>query len=434
MADKRAAQDGDKKPFILLRPFLFIKSHKKQAVKALLIALVLVACWLPAIVINNVMGYAPGIFATLGVAFSALYLRLLKKGLTWAEATRVSECIRGEEVDFVVRLVNKSILLYPRIEVVFHQSDLFDGEGRTSSSDIILTPRSKRDFTFQMRFDHIGTYEAGLKRVVVHDLLGLFSTTFENEHSQKIEVLPRLQQMGDVVFDSEAPTQSTKALRTVLNEGMDYAYVRDYVWGDPIKSIHWKLSARTMDNYLTRIYESNANPGLVTVVDLHAPAASADVLMQLYDGVVESALSLNEYARRKGLESSLVYMDDCGDAQRFEGRVEHDGMRKLMRLLKKDSSCYVGNANSLLMDELNSPYAQSNIALCTCALDEALIEAMLAIKARRKNPILFYVIPQHMEKDQRRDYIAPLRRLDEAGISYCAFSMMEELTGPEVKL
>ena len=411
----------------LLAPFRFIARHKKVFGKGIAIVAFLALCWVPAIVINNVMGYAPGIFATLAIVFSGVYLLLLRNGLEWAEATRVSECIRGEQVDFVVRLVNRSILLYPRIEVVFYQSDLFENDGRMSSSDIILTPRAKRDFTFQMTFDHIGTYNAGLRRVVIHDLLGLFHITYENSTAQKVEVLPRTYEMTDVVFDSEAPTQSTKAIRTVLNEGMDYAFVRDYVWGDPIKSIHWKLSARS-ENYLTRIYESNANPGLVTVIDIHAPQAQPATLMQLYDGVVESALSLNEYARRTGLESSLVYMDDCGDERRYEGRVEHEGLRVLMGLLKEDSSCYEGTAVTMLQDELNSPYAQSNIALCTSCLDEALVETLLAIKARHKNPLLFYVLPQHLEVDERRELMAPLRRLDEANISFCVFSSVQELT------
>ncbi len=411
----------------LLAPFKFLARHKGSIGKAMAIIVFLALCWLPAVVINNVMGYAPGIFATFAIVFSGVYLLLLRNGLDWAEATRVSECIRGEQVDFVVRLVNKSILLYPRIQVVFYQSDLFENDGRVTSSDIILTPRAKRDFTFQMCFDHIGTYSAGLKRVVIHDLLGLFHITYENPTTQEIEVLPRTHEMGDVVFDSEAPTQSTKAIRTVLNEGMDYAFVRDYVWGDPIKSIHWKLSARS-ENYLTRIYESNANPGLTTVIDIHAPKANAATLMQLYDGVVESALSLNEYARHSGLESTMVYMDDCGSAKRYEGRVEHDGLRQLMGLLKEDSSCYEGNAASLLRDELNSPYAQSNIALCTSALDESLVETLLAIKARRKNPLLFYAIPQGLEPGEHRALLAPLRRLDEAHISFCVFSDVQELT------
>lgn len=416
----------------LLAPLRFLARHRRSVGKGVLIVLFLAVCWLPAIVINNVMGYAPGIFATLAIVFSGLYLLLLRRGLEWAEATRVSECIRGEQVDFVVRLQNKSILLYPRVQVVFYQSDLFNDVGRTSSSDIILTPRAQRDFTFQMSFEHIGTYQAGLKRVVVHDLLGLFHVTFENPTAQNVEVLPRMHELTDVVFDSEAPTQSTKAIRTVLNEGMDYAFVRDYVWGDPIKSIHWKLSARS-ENYLTRIYESNANPGLTTVIDINAPKAQANVLMQLYDAVVESALSLNEYARRSGLESSLTYMDDCGDERRFEGRVEHDGLRQLMGLLKEDASCYAGNANTLLQDELNSPYAQSNIALCTCSLDQSLIETLLAIKSRRKNPLLFYAIPKDLDPDERRELLAPLRRLDEASISFCVFSSVEELAGEEAR-
>lgn len=411
---------------VLSRPFRCMWQHRRGLGKALGIIVIVALCWVPAIFINNVMGYAPGIFVTLGIALSGLYLLLLRRGFEYAEATRVNECIRGENVDFVLRLRNKTVLLFPRIEVVFYQSDLFGGEGRLSSNDIILTPLAKRDFTFAMRFDHIGVYQAGLYKVVLHDLLGLFRFTFENEDPSQVEVLPRLSELGNVVFDSEAPTQSTRAVKTVLNEGMDYSHVRDYVWGDPLKSIHWKLSARA-EQYLTRIYESNANPGLATVVDLHAPQVESGVLMQLYDAVIESALALDDFARRMGLESTLIYMNDCSEEKRCEARLEEEGMRELAELLREDSSCYAGNACELLRGEVNSPYAQSNIALCTCALDDALIEMLLTIKARRKNPLLFYAIPAHLSLEERSKLMLPLRRLDEAHIAYRTFTAAEEL-------
>ena len=411
----------------VLRPVRFLRRHWRAFVKALVIVLALVVCWLPAIVINNMMGYIPGVMATLAVVVSGLYLLLLQHFLDHAQASRIAECVRGERVDFVVRLKNRSVLLFPRVEVVLYQSDLFGGEGRSSSHDIMLLPFASRDFTFSMSFDHVGVYQAGLKRVVVHDLIGLFSKVYENDEPQNVDVLPRRHELEEIVFSSDTPTQSTRALKTILNEDVDYSQVREYRWGDPIKAIHWKLSAR-LEYFVTRIYESNSNPGLTTVVDLCAPAgADASTLMQLFDGVVEAALSVDDYARRQGLEATLSYMDDVGDTRRYSGRLEEEGMRSISRLLREDTSAYAGNAYIVLRDELNSPYAQSNIALCTCALDDNLIEMLLAIKQRRKNPLLFYVVPEHLEGERKQEMLAPLRRLDDAHIAYCAFAHVEEL-------
>ena len=411
---------------IVARPLNFLRRHARGIGKLLVILAVIAVSWVPAFVVNNVMGYAPGFFVTLGIAFSGLYLLALRRSFEYAEASRVNRCIRGENVDFVLRLHNKFVLLFPRVEVVFYQSDLFGGEDRVSSRDVILAPFATKDFTFQMRFDHLGVYSAGLRRVVLHDLLGLFSFTHENDNPQRIEVLPRGKQISNVTFSSESPTQSTSALKTVLDEGMDYSMVREYRWGDPIKSIHWKLSAR-LDYYVTRVYESNADPGLTTVVDLHAQNADPSVLMQLYDAVVESALSLNEFAVQQGLDSALVYMDDAGTRKRYEERLEEEGVRKLVGLLRADSSQFQGDACSLLREELNSPYSQSNIALCTSALDDALIEALLSIKMRHKNPILLLAIPEHLDKEERRELLAPLRRLDQAHVAYCAFTSVDDL-------
>ena len=407
-------------------PFRFALRKRKTIGKALAIVAVLAVSWVPALFINDLCGYATGFFVTFGLLFSGVYLILLKHGLDYAQASRVQGCMRGEQTDFVLRLHNKTLLVFPRVEVVFYQSDLFGGEGRVSSTDVMLAPRATRDVMFGMRFDHIGSYEAGLRRIVVHDLIGLFSITLENEESLTIEVMPRIHEMASVAFSSEAPSQSTKALKTVLNEGLDYAYVREYRWGDAIKSIHWKISARFTD-YMTRIYEINANPGLVTVIDLVAPAEEADVLMHLYDIVIESALSVSAFARRQGMETAIMFKDDLGEQRRYDERMEEEGRRRLMRLLREDSSCYAGDARSLINREVNSPYGQSNIALCTSNLDESLVEALLEVKLRHKNPILFYAIPRGLDRDEERERLAPLRRLDAANVDYLVVRDASEL-------
>lgn len=401
----------------------------KLLLKALALLLVVAVCFVPAVFINNPMGYIPGFVVAFGILFSGLYLLLLRRGLEFAEATRVNECVRGEAVDFVLRLRNTTPLLYPRVEVVFHQTDLFGGEDKVSSADIILLPKASRDFTFSMSFEHIGRYQAGLQKVVIHDLLGLFKITFPNTARQQVDVLPRVVDLHDMSFSSEVPTSSTAALKTVLNEGMDYCTVRDYVWGDPIKAIHWKISSRFEDNYVTRIYETCANPSLTTVIDLHAPTCEPTVLMQLYDAVLESALSVDSFARRQGLDSTMAYADETGRVKRFNARLGDASLVKIAGMLKLDSSVYAGGAYDVLREELNAPAAASNVALCTSALDEQLIKLLQTMKNRRRNPIVFYAIPSGLADAERTELLAPLRQLDVAAIPYVAFSNVEELLG-----
>ncbi|MCD8207002.1 MAG: DUF58 domain-containing protein [Bacteroidales bacterium] len=404
------------------------KDNRRRVFKIVLIILAVAACCIPPIYVNNAIGYIPLIVLVLAIILSYLYLLFLQIGLEFEEASRTPECTRGASMDFVLRLRNKSFLVYPRIEVVFHQSDLFGEDMRSESTDITLSPFAKRDFTFSMYFEHVGRYQAGLKKVVLHDIIGLFSKVYENEDLQTIEVLPRLHELTDITFDSEAPTASTAALKTILNEGVDYSQVREYMWGDPIKAIHWKVSAR-FTTYMTRIYETNTNPGLTTVIDLHAPEdAKGEQLMSLFDGVIESALSVDAFGRAQGLDCELMYANEYGEQKRYAARLQAEALHELTGLLRKDTSCFAGEANEIIEKELNSPYAQSNIAVCTSDLGSGILDLLLATKQRRRNPILFFVIPPGLSPLQRRDALEPLRRLDGSGIIYFAFSGVDELT------
>ncbi len=406
----------------------FVKRLWLRCWKAAIIVVLVVCVCIPMRYVNNAIGYVPALVMVLGIGLSYLYLFLLERSLKFEEASRAGECIRGTNMDFVLRLTNKGILLFPRIEVVFHQSDLFGHNMREETCDITLAPKAKRDFTFTMRFDHVGEYQAGLKRVVLHDIIGLFSKVYENEELQTINVLPRVYSVHDIAFDAEAPTNTTAAIKTILNEGIDYSQVREYRWGDPIKAIHWKLSAR-FPEYMTRIYETNTNPGLTTLIDLRTnDGLTAAEQMEVFDGVIEGALSVHAFALSQGLDSELTYVNEYGEERRCPARLQNDALHEITSMLREDTTPYKGQAIEVLRRELNSPNGQSNIAVCTSTLENGLLDLLILIKQRRRNPILFFCFPEDFTHEQRKELLEPLRRLDGTGVMHFAYSSMAELS------
>lgn len=395
-----------------------------------IVACVLLGAFLavPIPFVNTAVGYAPFIAYLLVLLASFVYLKVLVRHLRFETKSFESGCYRKEQLTFHLEVHNESILPAVSITVLFYMSDLFGAPGATTTKHITLPPKATKTFDFDVAFAHIGNYEVGIRQIEVTDPFGIFRHVKASEQLQEVEVQPRIFNVADLQVSSDTLLESKRSFTAVINEGMDYAGVREYRWGDPIKAIHWKLSAReTSAEYYTRLYETVTNPGLEIVVDTDAPAAySSQQLMSVYDGLVEAAFSIEEWGALSGLETLVAFEDDTARTRRFDGPLSHTRAEVLARIPRIHEGAGA-QALDILNSEAMSIYSQSNLVLCTSCVGPGLVGTLLRVQANRRNPILVVVVPVHMDAEEQREFLTPLARVGAAGIPYLVISEAEEL-------
>lgn len=421
-----------KPDFSVIKRKLHIRNTKRwRNIKKVIFCILAVGITgVPAVFVNSIYGYLAGLVVIAGILFSFIYLQILKKMLIYEEMSDLSNCQRGTEVEFTVKVQNRSFLVYPGLELDFYISDLFGGDDSITRSVITLAPREIREFHFMVRFDHIGTYSAGLKKVRIHDLLGLFSYEMKNNREYQVNVAPRIFDIAELHISNTVMTESQKMVIPTVVDGTDYAGVREYVWGDPIKTIHWKLSART-ETYMTKQFESYGITGISIIVDFQSPEYEAEVMMSLFDCVVETALSVAEYARENGMEYEILYVNRQGEKKKANTGKDIDYIELIRDMPKISSEQREMNGEKILRDEASSLYSQGNIAFCTANLKESTTDILTEIRNQKKNPMLFAVIPDNMKEEEKADYLKPLRILDQNNITYSILSSARELGGGE---
>lgn len=407
------------------------KEQKKKILLILFCAAALAVLIVPAVFLNSLFGYLPVLFAVLLTGASYGYLMALKQALRYEELSDLSNCQRGTRIDFTVKLTNRFPLIFTRVKPSFYIADLF-GEDDTITEEVItLAPFEERSFSFSVRFDHIGSYSAGLKSIQIFDLLGLFSCTIENQNDYQVNVKPKIFDVASLNISNSALTESESMIVPTVIDGSDYAGVREYVWGDPIKTIHWKLSARTQ-TYMTKQFESYGTVGLSIILDFYSPAYDSETLMSIFDSVVETGLSIADYAKETGLEYELVYSSRHGEKKTFSAGYITDLM-ELIGDMPKITVAEEGEQKALrlLREEGNARYSHGNIAFCTANITEEMTNVLLELKNHKKNPILFALVPGSLREEERDKFLRPLRVLDNAKIPFYILSSAEELGGGE---
>jgi len=405
--------------------------HRKQICCIVIIAI----CLALALVVGtadyqaSAIGWLPLIMvlSCIGLAFG--YIKLLKRGFKFLEKNDLGDVQRGATVNFTVRFRNATPLFAFRIEAYFFVSDLFGNTSSENMTTVALSPFESYDMEFKVRFEHIGRYNAGVRKIVLTDFLRLFTVTLANPAMREVEVTPRIVSIQKIELTNEAVVEALKATKAALADSLDYAYVRSYVPGDPLKTIHWKLSARG-DSYLTRLYEVFTNPGVAIVMDMHAPDNSTYQLMGMFDAVVETTFSVGRYCQLQGMDTEVHYVNRYGEkVRRVSWR--RDELPAIVEEIPaiSDSKLLAVQTLDLINAQVRSQYGQNNLVVVTGNLSAQMISTVIEAKARHREPRLFAVIPNNLVGREREDYTASLGRLDAAGIGYLILSRSEELAG-----
>ena len=407
----------------------FLRRHREALLKALLVVFLAAVCVLPALVDNTVIGYLPIVVLLLTVLVMGLYLLVLNRFIKVEESQLACTCQRGDTVDVALRVENAGLLLAQRIDAGLYISDLEGKVDIETTESFALLPKESRELEIAARFDHVGCYRVGLKSLMIQDLLGLFKKQRALRGEGEVVVEPRVIELGSLPVSQEQISDNSLFRQSVVSDGYDYVGLRDYQMGDSMKSVHWKASARH-ESLLTRIRESQINPGVSVVVDLCTQWPTGEQLMCCYDAVIESALAVSSYARGNGIDCGLVAAD-AADGLRSLGLSSqrwdpNSLLQNVPRLVPYDQNMAASDAVRAVTRGVHSP---SNIVVCSSCPTSDLVESLIEARMRGKNALLFAACPIGLEEDEKHAFARSLSRLSEAQVPYAIFSDARELEG-----
>lgn len=398
---------------------------------------VLALCAALPVFVNTAIGYAPLVGFVVLVALCGGYLQLTARRLDCTQQVRHREVTRGQGGQAGVALRNTTPLPMTRVEPSF-VIERDDGSVEQVRACAALGPRQSRDFALGVGFEHVGTYEVGLRSVGVFDPLGLLSRTVEVGQRCRVRVVPRVVPVADALRSDPASSDAARSVRTVMSDDMDYSCVRAYQMGDPMKKVHWKMSARLEGQLFTRLYESSTNPGLTVALDFCDAGGGAGVgggadpdperRAQVFDTLLEVAFSLLDHAGRTGVATTLAFCDRSGAPRRMHGCTP-DELNPLVDEMPRLGDAQVGArlAADLLDEELTGAQARTNLVLVAPALSQEMGEALGRQVAAHRDVRVVLAVPRILTAAERRERLAAAGRCAGEGVTVLCVGDADEL-------
>lgn len=228
-------------------------------------------------------------------------------------ATRV---FFGEEVQLEVEVANRKPLPLPWIQI----DDEIPAEvtllkGRTSTSHepnrVLLTNllslgwyhKVKR--RYPMRCLQRGYFAFGPTRIRSGDLFGFFSREMVIKQVDYLMVYPKIVPLEKLGIPSKQPLGDIRTKRHIFQDPILTSGVRDYHFGDSLKQIHWKTTAR-LGRLQTKVFEPTTTTDMVLFLDVRTikPDFWGNVPQLLELGIIAAA-SIANHALAAGYRVGL---------------------------------------------------------------------------------------------------------------------------------
>ncbi len=394
--------------------------------RVLLCVLAAALCVVPAIFLNTLLGYLPIFFYLLLLLFAGGYLLILKARIRCSAEEVSLSCPRMGQKEFCLTVENRSPLVAPMVRARITMRSEYSGSGQESEMTLALAPFETRQFRFSVTFSHLGQYTVGIGGLEAGGLLDFAKVRLPGGGTQYVHVTPLRHHPAFLSVTDLVETEDSRARASAPLDGTDYTGVREYVAGDPIKNIHWKLSAHS-NGYMTKQTEVLGNSGVDIILDMAAPRWTGEDGAYMFDAVVECACAAALYASEKGMDVSLWFFDRSRQERNLT-LTGADGFDQLVDELPGiTNNAALYPLDQLLSHACTNLYSKNNIILCSARADDAIFKRLEQIQAARRHPMLIYVVPPGLDEREREDRIAPVKVLERRNIPCHIVTTVQDL-------
>ncbi len=200
-------------------------------------------------------------------------------------------------VDFYFTLQNETSFAFASIRTDFF-SKYSTISGFDPDTEYELFPHSGIDKQTILVCRYRGEYEVGIDHVIVRDFLKLFTFSFKNNETITVSVIPRL-----VILDGIKTIEcmSLTAPDSLTNMSEPDILVRDYIPGDDIRMINWKLTASTFKPSVRKQTGINT-PAISIIMDSHRVGTDPGEYLPLENKILETTIALTYYYLENGVK------------------------------------------------------------------------------------------------------------------------------------
>ena len=214
----------------------------------------------------------------------------------------------GESAQVVLRLENLSRV--PTGVLLLEDRLPYSLGGRPRFVVSRIEPRGVREVSYPVRSDVRGRYVIGPLQLRFADLFGLVELNRSFTSSDALIVTPPVVPLPPVVLGGDWAGGGDSHARSISTMGEDDVTTREYRYGDDLRRVHWRSTARYGELMVRREEQPWQNRG-VLFLDTRASAHRGDGPASSLEWAVAAAASVGSHLARHGF--GMRFLTDTGE-------------------------------------------------------------------------------------------------------------------------
>ncbi|MBO4355846.1 MAG: DUF58 domain-containing protein, partial [Clostridia bacterium] len=237
------------------------------------------------------------VFLILIPIISVLYLIIQAYSIKVYLNSDTTEIEKNMPADFSLTVANESPLPYPFLEAMISVTSEDAVRCENQLTRLSLIPFGRYIIKKTPVFRYRGSYMIGVTNMYIYDLFRMIRFRMDTNLYHEIFVLPRKLYLNVYSASENADEQTETISRSAGNDNTEVNDIRDYIPGDGMRSIHWKLSSKA-DSLLVKEFAKNNEKQSVIFVDTvsryqkDSEKWEDDINEFVVDGLIETALAL----------------------------------------------------------------------------------------------------------------------------------------------
>lgn len=232
---------------------------------------------------------------------------------------------KNEVYDLWIYVRSRSILPCVPIELQCNIPDRDTGLFSNKRIYASVPPLGRCRISVSVMHRYRGAYIAEINRAAFFDPLRIIRINRRLSEEAMLIFLPRRRDIGELI--AEAPGEdSTDPLPLIKGEREDFSHVREYIQGDMMQQVHWKLTAK-LDELMIKQFDEASEKRVAILCDYRTDKTDAGTAMKQADSMIEAAIAIALATVKSGVNSRVDFgaidgshrssINDMADFERF---------------------------------------------------------------------------------------------------------------------
>lgn len=328
--------------------------------------------------------------------------------LSYEQNLNSDSIIKGDEATLKVNIINKSFLFLPYVKISFFN----DSHGVIENHDInniLVQPFSNKELSFKYIYKYRGYFKLGVKTIELQDFLGIFKITKKNKNPLFIRVYPQIIEIDRFNLIKGSFADSSLNMGGVQEDVSTVEDISKYSYGDSLKKIHWKLTAKT-NELMVKEYEKVGSSSVIFILNLEKNDSLAEKNVFIEDKHIEAVIAVLRYFTHNEIDVKFIY--DNGEINTLQCSNSFDFLNVYEALSKVEFN-QERSLEDIINSQINHNTNKGDLIISTSKLDHELYETIYKAKLEGYDISLIYIFDEETidKKEDDSDVLGLLSKL-----------------------